>query len=532
VIDLLSKNPLLLLFVVAAAGILVGRLKIRGFGLGVAAVLFVGLGIGGLDPRLKLPELVQQFGLVLFVYAVGVGSGPGFFSSLRRRGLRGNALTVGALLVGALLVAGLARALGIGGAKAAGVFAGATTNTPALAGVIESLDASRAAQPVIGYSVAYPFGVLGVLLVIFFARRMFRVEYDREPVSVTDVTTVGQHIESATVRVERDLPRAAARDLGLRVQFGRMRRGGVLSVATEAAILEKGDLVSVVGAREDIDAAAAKLGTLTSERLDLDRSVVDYRRVFVSSHDVAERPLSALRISERFGAVVTRVRRGDIEFVPDGKTELELGDRVRVVAPREHMDAVSRYFGDSYKALGEIDVITFGLGIAAGLLLGIVPVPLPGGPAFKLGLAGGPLIVGLVLGRIGRTGPLVWSMPYSANLLLRQLGAVLFLAGVGTRSGWSFVATSGQGGALPLVLVGAAVTVVVALGALVVGRKLLRIPMGVLVGVISGIQTQPADLAFALEQTKSETPTVGYTTVYPLATISKIVLAQLIAWLA
>jgi putative transport protein len=225
--------------------------------------------------------------------------------------------------------------------------------------------------------------------------------------------------------------------------------------------------------------------------------------------------------------VITRVRRGDIELVPDGRTELELGDRVRVVAPRGRMDAVSSFFGDSYKALGEIDIITFGLGIGLGLLLGVLPISV-----FRLGLAGGPLIAGLVLGRIGRTGPLVWSLPYSAGLLLRQLGAVLFLAGVGTRSGWAFAHTIGQGGAIWIVLAGAAVTTTAAAVALLVGSKLLRLRLDVLVGTVAGTQTQPADLAFALEQTRSEAPTLGYSSVYPVATIAKIVLAQVITWLA
>lgn len=217
-----------------------------------------------------------------------------------------------------------------------------------------------------------------------------------------------------------------------------------------------------------------------------------------------------------------------VEFVPDESTELELGDRVRVVAPREQMDGVSRFLGDSYKALSEVDLVPFGIGVALGLLLGVVPLPLWGGTSFRLGFAGGPLLVGLVLGKLGRSGPLVWTLPYSAGLTLRQIGVVFFLAGVGTRSGWALVTTVRSGGALPLFLVGLALTVVVTSLLIVLGGRLLRIPSGLLLGMIAGVQTQPADLSFALDQARNEMPTVGYASVYPMATIAKILLAQIL----
>jgi putative transport protein len=207
---------------------------------------------------------------------------------------------------------------------------------------------------------------------------------------------------------------------------------------------------------------------------------------------------------------------------------LEPGDRVRVVAKPENMAAVSKFFGDSYRALSEIDILTFSLGLALGLLLGLVPIPLPGGVIFKLGLAGGPLVVALILGKLGRTGPLVWAMPYSANLVLRQFGLILFLAGVGTRSGYAFFTTFTQSGGGAIFVAGAIITCVTALTVLAIGHYLLRIPMGLLNGILAGLQTQPAVLGFALEQSENDLPNIGYATVYPIATITKILLAQLI----
>jgi putative transport protein len=311
------------------------------------------------------------------------------------------------------------------------------------------------------------------------------------------------------------------------VILGRLRRGDTTMLVDELTVLAHDDLVTAVGPEAEVAKAIAGLGEPSNEALELDRTVIDYRRVFVTSAKVVGRPLGDLDLSRRFGALVTRVQRGDADMLAHDDMVLEAGDRVRVVAPRERLDEVSTFFGDSYKAIAEIDVLTFGLGAALGIALGEVPLPLPGGVTFRLGAAGGPLIAGLVLGRLGRTGPLTWSMPYSASLTLRQLGLVLFFAGVGTRSGATFAATIASGGALPLLAAGAAITLAVALAIVVVGRW-MKLPAAVLAGMIAGIHTQPAALTFACERTRSEAPNIGYTAVFPLATIAKIVLAQLL----
>jgi putative transport protein len=381
---------------------------------------------------------------------------------------------------------------------------------------------------------AYPFGVLGSLAAIFIAKRTLlgTTAADEAPASRTFVATVGERIVSANVVLDGVSVEGVAREVrerhGLRVVFGRLARGGVVTTVSDTTELRRGDVISVVGSAAGVDEALAALGRRADEHLEFDRGEVDFRRVFVSRPEVVERPIRALGLGPRFGAVATRVRRGDIEFVPDDDTELELGDRVRVLAPRERLEEVSRFLGDSYKALSEVDLATFGLGIALGLLLGLVPIPLGGGATFRLGLAGGPLLVGLVLGKLGRSGPLVWTLPFSAGLTLRQLGVVLFLAGVGTRSGWALASTLRAGGAMPLFLLGVALTVFVTVTLLVVGGRALNVPPAMLLGVIAGTQTQPADLSFAIDQAKNEMPTVGYAAVYPLATIAKIVLAQLL----
>ncbi len=527
-IHLLRENKLLLLFLVAALGYLAGRIKLGSFSLGVAAVLFVGLAFGALDRELALPELVYQFGLVLFVYTIGLSSGPGFFASLRKRGVRDNALVAVAIAISAGVSLLMARLVGRSGVTAAGLFAGGVTNTPALASVLETLRAHPAAggeDPVVAYSLAYPFGVLGVLAAILLAKKLFAVDLENEPIRASIAAPPTHKLANVTVLVSAQFAGKKAAEarasLGGSLLFGRMKRGALVSVVYDDTTFQEGDLVTIVGNEKDLQRAAESVGTPSAEHLELDRTILDFRRIFISRKDVTQKPLSELELPQRFGAVITRIRRGDNELLPDRDTELELGDRVRVVAPRDKMDEIAKYLGDSYKALSEIDVITFSLGIALGLALGSVGVPLPGGAVFKLGAAGGPLVVGLLLGRVGRTGPVVWTLPYSANLTLRQVGLVLFLAGVGTRSGFSFASTMHQGGALAVMLAGTAVTITLSLTVLLIGYKVLQIPLSILVGMLSGAHTQPAALAFACEQTKNELPNIGYATVFPVATLTE-----------
>lgn len=307
-----------------------------------------------------------------------------------------------------------------------------------------------------------------------------------------------------------------------------MKRKNQLALAVGEMQFQVGDLVSVVGAPEELERVTRHLGEISNEQIDLDRSQLDYRRIFVSNPKVAGQRLRDLNLPQQFGAVVTRVRRGDIEFLPHGDTALELGDRIRVLTRRDRMETVSGFFGDSYRGVSEVDMLTFGLGLALGLLVGLIPIPLPGGGVIKLGLAGGPLIVAMILGTVGRTGPLVWSLPYSANMTLRQVGLILFLAGVGTRSGYAFVNTLTEGSGTAIFVAGAIITCGAALLTLWIGHRLLKIPMSLLTGMLAGLQTQPAVLGFALEQTRNDLPNIGYASVYPVATISKIVLAQVL----
>lgn len=545
-INLLAENPVLLLFVVATIGYPLGRITVRGCSLGIAAVLFAGLAVGALDTRLKLPEVVYVLGQGLFIYTLGLNSGSPFFSSLRRGGWRSNVLVLMILSVDALLVIAAHKIFSLTPAIAAGVYTGSVTNTSALAGVLEFIrnhfakghftDAELAnllAEPVVGYSLTYPVGVLGLILSVIILQRWWRIDYEEEARSVLDVPLPTRRIHCQTILVSK--APAIGKSLGqlrdengFEVLFGRLIRKHEQTIAEDETRLQSGDLITICATSEEIDRVVGFFGERSKLQMESDGSLRDYYRIFVSSSQVVGQKIGDLHLPQLLGATVTRVRRGDVEFLPQADTVFEYGDRVRVLTSRERVKEVYKFFGDSYRALSEIDILTFALGLAAGLLMGTIPIPLPGGFIFKLGAAGGPLIVALILGKLERTGPFVWNIPYSANLTLRQIGLVLFLAGIGTRSGNAFWQALGQGSVLTIVIVGAFITFGSAFAILWVGYKLLGIPMNLLVGILTGAHTQPAILGFAQEQTRNELPNIGYASVLPTALIAKVIFAQLI----
>jgi putative transport protein len=540
-IRLLIDNPLVLLFLIAAISYPLGRIKIKGTSLGVATVLFVSIAMGALDPNLKLPDVIFNLGAVLFVYTLGLSGGPGFFASFRSKGLR-DSLFVIAILIGAAGLTLIAHiVLHLKPTLSAGMYAGSLTSTPALAAVVQYVRTNAPsgardammAEPVIGYSIAYPMGVITMIVTILVLKRFWKVDYAAEARQLQSLGGISRTLENRTVWVTRTEPiletlQELSQRFGWEVKFGRLKRDGKLSLAAADVRPAQGDLVTLVGPPEDLERVTAYLGQEAQEHLELDRSEFDFRRMFVSDPRVVGHRLGDIHLMDQFGAIATRVRRGDVEMLARDDIVLEPGDRVRIVARRQDMDKIARFMGDSYRALSEIDVLTFSLGIAAGLLVGLIPIPLPGGLVFTLGFAGGPLIVALILGAIGRTGPLVWTLPYSANLTLRQIGLIMFLAGVGTRAGYAFVSTFTQGGGIYLFIAGALITTLTAFATLWIGYRVLKIPMSLLIGLLAGLQTQPAVLGFALEQTGNDLPNLGYASMFALAVIVKILVAQLL----
>lgn len=400
--------------------------------------------------------------------------------------------------------------------------------------MVESLRAGGSAaraEPVVAYSVAYPMGVLGLLAAVHVAGRRWAKEGGPAKDSSAIVTRTARVTKPDVI----GRPAEALREKeGWHVVLARLKRRGALHVIGDLTVFEADDVVSVVGPPADVEKVVAALGEPSPEALEVDRSTVDVVRFFVSSREQMGRPVDEVQdeLDHRHGAQMTRLRRGDAEILPEDAGTLMPGDIVRVLAPRASLKAIASFFGDGYRALGEVDVVTVGIGLCLGLLLGAVEVDFVGGLRFSLGMAGGPLVVGLVLGRLVRTGPLTWSLPHSANLTVRQLGLVLFFAGVGTRAGEAFFGAVTTWHGVALFAAGAVTTGLTALALLFVGRRVTGLPGPVMLGLVAGAHTQPAALAFALEQQGTEQPSVGYAQSFPIATVTKILVAQALLALA
>ena len=534
--EILRNNPLLLLFLVAALGYLVGKIRIFGSSLGVAAVLFVGLAFGALDPDYNVPTLLFQLGIILFVYSIGLSSGPAFFTSFKSNGWRDIGFVSLMLAISGLAAVGIFFLFDYSAATITGIYAGSTTNTPALAGVLDlvannpaySDKAAISNALVIGYTFSYPLGVIGVMAAIKLMEKWMNVDYKEERKSLRNAYPIEENITSGVIRIENEsLTGIQVRDLiqkhGWEIVFGRIKTGSGTELSEWSSSFNVGDMVYVVGSDEEINNVASTLGTLTDDKEFYDRREYDVRRIFVSNPDVVGKTLSSLNLSQKFQATVTRIRRGDIEMLATGNTILEPGDRIRFIARRKDLNELSKFFGDSYYESSRINLFSFGLGIAIGLLIGAIPIVLPGGIEFKLGFAGGPLIVGLLLGALKRTGPVVWTLPYGVDVTLRQLGLIILLAVIGIQSGNSFL-TSFKGGEWMIILLGGAtIAIFSTMVALYIGYKWIKIPFSLLLGFVSN---QPAILDFTLEMTKNRVPLIGYAFMFPIALVMKIIFAQ------
>jgi len=533
VIELLQNNPLLLLFIVVAIGYLLGQIRIGSNSMGVAAVLFVGLAFGALDPALQMPQIILDLGLVLFVYTIGLANGPGFFSKFRREGLREVLFIVGIMTLPALLLLAIHLVLDLTPATTVGIFTGMSNNTPALASVLDLIgpnNETAASDAVVGFSVLYPLGVLGRMLVLAIVLRLWPVDFAAEAHRLRHQYPIARDLQYRTIDItnqavmERPL-RQLRREHEWDVLFGRLYRGDDISLISNDTQFQPGDKIVIAGTPEAMDDLETAVGVHSEEDLLHDHAVYDSRRLFVSNPNIAGKQLATLNLREEHGAIVSHVRRGDVELLARGDTVLEWGDRIRVLAPREEIPHLVDLFGDSFAQISHVNLLAVGLGIAVGWLLGLIPITLPGGITFQLGLAGGPLLVALVLGAVRRTGPILWKMPYSANLTLRQFGLILLLAAVGVRSGSAFLNAFTSGAGWLIFGLGFGLIVVTTLLALWLGYKLLGIPFSLLLGMIS---PQPAVLEYAEDQAQNPLPGIGYTLMFPFAIIINVILAQVL----
>lgn len=524
----LAEEPILFTFLMVGVGMALGALKIKGVGFGAAMVLFTAIFVSALGEsagyEIRVPAELGTFGLVLFAFSIGNNAGANFFSGLKQGA--GPILMMVVLFVvsgGAAYLVGT-QLLGVDTTVIAGTFAGALTNTPTLATVGEASGDIGAAT--VGYAVAYLFGVLGMLIAAQFALRQAPNDTDA-PEPVTHVTYRVERSDTPTLRV-------IASHLDGPVQFSRLRRGeeGPIWVPSLMDTIEKDDLLTVVGPVSHLPSVEREVGHRSSHSLRADRRLMDFRRITISNHKLAGMTVGQVdeELEKRWNARLSRVRRGDDDRLASPDIMLELGDRVRVVGPTLEMPKISKWMGDSAKGLTEINPIALGLGLALGIFIGELPIPLPGGADFSIGAAAGVLIIGLIMGRIGRIGPVITALPNTANLVLGELGLLVFLAQAGSNAGGQISAAFTSGEWWKILVLGFVITSVMAVGLYWTMRKMFKMGGTKLSGLIAGAQTQPAILAFANGQTNSD-PRVamGYALVYPVAMIGKIIAGYILA---
>ncbi|EGD9967349.1 putative transporter [Shigella sonnei] len=537
-----------ILALVAVVGLFIGNVKFRGIGLGIGGVLFGGIIVGhfvsqaGMTLSSDMLHVIQEFGLILFVYTIGIQVGPGFFASLRVSGLRLNLFAVLIVIIGGLVTAILHKLFDIPLPVVLGIFSGAVTNTPALGAgqqILRDLGTPMEMVDQMGmsYAMAYPFGICGILFTMWMLRVIFRVNVETEAQQhESSRTNGGALIKTINIRVENpNLHDLAIKDVpilnGDKIICSRLKREETLKVPSPDTIIQLGDLLHLVGQPADLHNAQLVIGQEVDTSLSTKDTDLRVERVVVTNENVLGKRIHDLHFKERYDVVISRLNRAGVELVASGDISLQFGDILNLVGRPSAIDAVANVLGNAQQKLQQVQMLPVFIGIGLGVLLGSIPVFVPGFPAaLKLGLAGGPLIMALILGRIGSIGKLYWFMPPSANLALRELGIVLFLSVVGLKSGGDFVNTLVNGEGLSWIGYGALITAVPLITVGILARMLAKMNYLTMCGMLAGSMTDPPALAFAnnLHPT-SGAAALSYATVYPLVMFLRIITPQLLA---
>ena len=514
------------LFLIVALGFMLGRIKIKGLSLDVSAVIFIALLFGHFG--VIIPKELGNFGLVLFIFTIGIQAGPGFFDSFRSKGKTLILITMLIICSACLTAVGLKYAFDIDTPSVVGLIAGALTSTPGLAVAIDSTHSPLAS---IAYGIAYPFGVIGVILFVKLLPKIMRVNLDQEARRL-EIERRGQFPELGTCiyRVtnasvfNRSLMQINARAMTGAV-ISRLKHKDEISIPTAHTVLHEGDYIQAVGSEESLNQLSVLIGEREEGELPLDKTQ-EIESLLLTKKDMINKQLGDLNLQKNFGCTVTRVRRSGIDLSPSPDLALKFGDKLMVVGEKEGIKGVA--LGNNAKKLSDTDFFPIAMGIVLGVLFGKLNISFSDTLSFSPGLTGGVLMVALVLSAVGKTGPIIWSMSGPANQLLRQLGLLLFLAEVGTSAGKNLVATFQESGLL-MFGVGAAITVVPMLVAVIVGRLVFKINILDLLGTITGGMTSTPGLAAADSMVDSNIPSVAYATVYPIAMVFLILFIQVIS---
>lgn len=532
---------------VIAAGVLLGKIKIFGISLGVTFVLFVGILVGhfGFTGNTSILNFVQDFGLILFVFCIGLQVGPSFFSSFKKGGVAMNMIAVGivALNIAVALIMYFALQGRVDIPMMVGILCGAVTNTPGLGAANEALSQINYNGPQIanGYACAYPLGVMGIILSMILIRLICRIDLNKEEEEIKRGEEANPHLKPFFLNLEvhneallgktvLQVRNFLARDF---VCSRIMKSDGCVYIPNANTVLELNDKMFIVCAEDDSEAIIAFIGPEVQNvnweaQGNTDKPMVS-RRILVTQSNINGKTLGELHFSSMYGVNVTRVNRSGMDLFASRQLTLQVGDRVMVVGPQDAVDRVSGLLGNQLKRLDHPNIVTIFVGILCGILFGSLPLAIPGVPTpVKLGLAGGPLIISILIGRFGHKVKLVTYTTMSANLMLREVGLALFLASVGIKAGGSFVQTVVEGDGLLYVGIGFLITIIPLVIMGIVARWRHKLNYYTLMGLIAGSNTDPPALAYANQVSSNDAPAVGYSTVYPLSMFLRILTAQLL----
>lgn len=540
-----------LLSLVAVLGLWIGHIKVRGVSLGIGGVLFGGIIVSHFMNQLGIKldghtlHFIQEFGLILFVYTIGIQVGPGFFASLRHSGLKLNGFALMIVGLSGVLVLLLHKLFDVPLPVILGIFSGAVTNTPSLGAgqqVLAELGGDTSVMGM-GYAIAYPFGIVGILLAMWAVRVIFKINVDKEAddfdskqnnkkegLSTLNVRITNPNLNGLTLK---ELPDFERHD----VIYSRLKRGDELFVPKVDTQVQVGDVLHLVGDKNALHKMQLIIGEVADISLSTKGTLFRSERAVVTNEKVFGKKIRQLMLKGKYDVVISRLNRAGVELVPNGDMTLQFGDVLNIVGRQEDIEAVMAIIGNVQQKLQQVQMLPIFIGIGLGVLLGSIPIYIPGFPvALKLGLAGGPLVVALILARIGSFRKLYWFMPPSANLALREIGIVLFLAVVGWKAGGNFLHTLLSNDGVAWIAYGAMITFIPLIVTGVVARVYGKLNYLTLCGLLAGSMTDPPALAFANAIKEGNgASALSYATVYPLVMFCRIILPQLLAillWVA
>ncbi len=529
----LPTVQMLVVFAILALGSWLGSLSWRGVSLGNSAVFFVGLAFGHFG--MTIPKPVMDLGLLLFVYAVGLQAGPRFFRTFRRQGRQFVSVAAVALVVAGIVTLLLTRLLNLPYALAAGLFTGALTSTPSLASAVDAvsrLDPSQAATVSVGYGIAFPVSLVGVSLLIQFLPKLLR-QTIRQADELWLSSQAGEQPQLAKKQFKVANVNLDGKRLGdlethrvSQVNVSRVLQKGQVVAGTPDVVLHMGDVVLAVGAPVELE----KLRLLIGEEVQVPMQVSGHassRELQVTEAKLAGKRLMDLHVWDRYGVIITRIRRAGVEITPVGASTLELGDTLRVVGDEPALVQFSQLVGRDTRKIDETNMVPFLIGIFLGIGVGLISIPLANGMSIKLGAAGGALLVSLLLGHFGHIGPFRMYVPVAARNISRELGLMLFLGGAGANAGTQLVKVISEGSGA-LFLAGAAITLTAFAATVILTRLVFRMNLLSVLGLTAGVMTNASSLASAVRQSGTDVPAVTYASIYPVVLIFKILLAQIL----